>query len=401
MNKLVVGIDPHKNSLVLCITHPGRDEVMSKLFVQNPSLDRAEKLLSHISKLAFSLGAKPVFVIESTNAFWRPMFSFLKRRGAEVETVNSYQTKNLRKTLMRKTKTDTIDAKLVCDLYKQGKSHKTEFAKEPLFSLRELTRLYKFLVDIKAMVSNRIQVYLFQVFPELEEILPKSSKNTLFSLCTEGLIHPETISKTRVDKLTNLLREASHGRLKRDFAVKLKSSAKTSFGVREGKAGFSFAIKLLTTFVMQLEQLLLRLEKEQIEPLLKNVPQKFHTLKGLGTVSSASYVAELGSPHRFSNADDALAWFGLDPIIAQSGKSKGTGKRISKSGTKYGRETMFLAAGTSLMHNPEIKARYRQLKAKGRKHREAKVILAADLVKILYAMYRDNSEYNPDKLKSN
>ena len=161
MNKLVVGIDPHKNSLVFCITHPGRDEVLSKLLVKNPSLDRAKKLLGHIYNLAYSLGTKPVFVIEQTNVFWRPIFSFLKRYGAEVETVNSYQTKNLRKTLMRKTKTDVIDAKLICDLYKQGKSHKTEFSKEPLFSLRELTRLYKFLVDIKAMVSNRIQVYLF------------------------------------------------------------------------------------------------------------------------------------------------------------------------------------------------------------------------------------------------
>jgi transposase len=121
----------------------------------------------------------------------------------------------------------------------------------------------------------------------------------------------------------------------------------------------------------------------------------------LGTISAASYVSELGSPNNFSNANDALAWFGLDPSIAQSGKSKGTGRRISKSGTKYGRETMFLAAGSCLMHNPELKARYRQLKAKGRKPREAKTILAADLVKILYAMYRDNSEYNPDKIKLN
>lgn len=121
------------------------------------------------------------------------------------------------------------------------------------------------------------------------------------------------------------------------------------------------------------------------------MPQKFSTLKGLGSVGAASFISELGSPDKFSNANDALAWFGLDPSISQSGKSKGTGRHISKSGTKYGRETMFLAAGSCLMHNPELKARYRQLKAKGKKPREAKTILAADLVKILYAMYRDNS----------
>ncbi|RLC33668.1 hypothetical protein DRH14_04480 [Candidatus Shapirobacteria bacterium] len=147
--------------------------------------------------------------------------------------------------------------------------------------------------------------------------------------------------------------------------------------------------------------MLSNLEKEQIEPLLSMVPQRFSTLKGLGSISAASYVSELSSPDKFANANDALAFFGLDPSIAQSGRGKGEGKRISKSGAKYGRETMFLAAGSCMLHNPEIKARYKQLKVKNRKHRETKVILAADLMKILYAMYRDNSEYNPDKLKSN
>jgi len=401
MNKLVVGIDPHKDSLGICITHPDKDEIISSFSIKNGSLKKAKLLFGKAHKFAAELETSPVFVIESTNVFWRPIFSFLKRYGADAQTVNSYQTKNLRKTLMRKTKTDTIDAKLICDLYKQGKSHKTVLAKEPLFSLRELTRLYKFLVDIKAMVSNRIQGYLLQIFPELESILPKSSKNVLLSLYAEELIHPETIAKTRMDKLSNLLSKASHGRLKQDVAIRLKSYAKASFGLREGKVGFSFAIKILTLLYWQLENLLLTLEKERIEPLLSEVSQKFWTLKGLGTVSAASYVSELGSPHRFSNANDALAWFGLDPSTAQSGPKKGTGKRISKSGTKYGRETMFLAAGSCMLHNPELKARYKQLKAKGRKPREAKTILAADLVKILFAMYRDNSEYNPEKIKSN
>lgn len=290
MNRLVVGIDPHKDSLGICITHPDKDEVISSFSINNYSRVETKHLIGRAYKLSYELGTKPVFVIESTNVFWRPIFSFLKRFGAEVETVNSYQTKNLRKTLMRKTKTDTIDAKLICDLYKQGKSHKTKFPEEPLFSLRELTRLYKFLVDIKAMALNRIHGYILQIFPEVETVLSKSSANTLFSLCAEELLHPQILSKTRIDKLSNFLSSASHGRLNRDFATILKSAAKTSFGLKEGEVGFSFALKTLTLLYRQLENLLLSLEKERIEPLLAEVPQKFWTLKGLGAVSSASYV---------------------------------------------------------------------------------------------------------------
>jgi transposase len=191
MNKLVVGIDPHKDSLGVCISHPDRDEIISGFSIKNCSALEAKHLIAKAYKLAYGLGTKPVFVIESTNVFWRPILSFLKGRGLEVETVNSYQTKNLRKTLMRKTKTDTIDAKLICDLYKQGKSHQTHFAPEPLFSLRELTRLYKFLVDIKAMALNRINGYLLQIFPELESILPKSLREYL-ALLMRTRAYPST-----------------------------------------------------------------------------------------------------------------------------------------------------------------------------------------------------------------
>jgi hypothetical protein len=90
----------------------------------------------------------------------------------------------------------------------------------------------------------------------------------LLCLCEQELIHPQAIIRTRVNKLANLLSQASHGRLKRDFASVLKSSAKTSFGLKEGKVGFSFAIKVLTLLYRQLENLLSNLEKERIEPLL-------------------------------------------------------------------------------------------------------------------------------------
>lgn len=117
MNRLVVGIDPHKDSLGICITHPDKDEILSKLSIENCSETETKLLIGKAYGLAYDLGTKPVFVIESTNVFWRPILSFLKRFGAEAQTVNSYQTKNLRRTLMRKTKTDTIDS-----LYRQQRS---------------------------------------------------------------------------------------------------------------------------------------------------------------------------------------------------------------------------------------------------------------------------------------
>jgi hypothetical protein len=81
VNKLVVGIDPHKDSLGICITHPDRDEIISSFSIKNCSLLQTRHLIGKAYKLADELGTRPVFVIESTNVFWRPIFSFLKGRG--------------------------------------------------------------------------------------------------------------------------------------------------------------------------------------------------------------------------------------------------------------------------------------------------------------------------------
>lgn len=398
INKMPVGIDPHKDSCGICLVHPSNDEILDSFNIKNCSQTDTEFLIRKASFFARYYNTSPVFVFESTNVFWRPMFSYLQRAGLECVTVNSYQTKNLRRTLMRKTKTDAIDAKLIADLYKQGKYHETKFHPEPLFSLRELTRLFKFLVDIKARLLNRIYTYLFEIFPEIFAVIPKTSLNTLLTLLKFNLASPQNIINTRVDKLSNILKNASHGKINSSKAEKLKSVAESSFGIPEGNIGFSAALSTLASLYLTIDELLSALENGSIKPLLESVPQKLNTIKGLGSNAAASFVSELGNPHDFNSADSALAFFGLDPVIAQSGRSSGTGHHISHSGTKYGRESMFLAAGTCILHNPKFKEKYKRLKANGRKPKDAKTIIAADLVKICFAMYRDQSDFNPDKL---
>jgi hypothetical protein len=59
---------------------------------------------------------------------------------------------------------------------------------------------------------------------------------------------------------------------------------------------------------------------------------------------------------------------------------------------------MFLASTPVIFHNPVIRQKYRRLRNKGRHYLDAKTIIAADLTKICYAMYRDNAEFNPNKV---
>lgn len=72
---------------------------------------------------------------------------------------------------------------------------------------------------------------------------------------------------------------------------------------------------MLASLYQHFDNLLKSLELETIEPMLSQIQHPFASLKGLGTVQTASFVSELGNPHNFDNADDAVAFFGYDPSI--------------------------------------------------------------------------------------
>jgi len=227
--------------------------------------------------------------------------------------------------------------------------------------------------------------------------MPKTSFNSILALLEQELAVPANINHTRIDKLANIIRTASHGKLSENKAVSLKHFAKHSFGMAEGNIGFSVALKILAKLFISVQACLDSIENDAVAPLLASTPNTLNSIKGLGNISIASFISELGYHLNFNSANSALAFFGFDPKIDQSGKSAGLHKRISKAGTKYGRESMFIAAGPIILHNNVFRRKYKKLRKSGCCHKEAKVIIAADLTKICYAMLRDNSTFNPAK----
>ena len=146
----------------------------------------------------------------------------------------------------------------------------------------------------------------------------------------------------------------------------------------------------------------------KVGPLEGKEQKKWPTLSGLSqslllklqTSSGDLYsltlrVAESRKPEEYENVDDVVAWFGFDPRLSESAGKKKKNRHISKCGTKYGREAMFLSTDMVMIHNPTVMVKYRRLRKNGRTNREAKTIIAADLVKACYSMQRDNVPFNP------
>lgn len=395
---LPIGIDPSRDTLGIAFLHPSEDVVLERLTLDNRCHPDAQKLLDKAQELAAQFHTEPVFILEATNVFWRPLASWLRYHGARVHVVSSRQTHANRSTGMRKTKTDAIDAALIARLYKSGRSAEPYLPGEPYMSLRELSRLNAFLADLKGKVQNRIHSALYQIHPLWEDLFATPFTKASLELMRHEWVHPQKLALASDQELAEVLSKASGGKQDLVFAQSLQALAPTAFYVYEGAEGFSFGLKCLAEAFVALDRVMDDLDT-RLARLLQELPgELLQTLPGMSTKTSASFLGELGDPSRFASADKAVAWFGFDPAIAQSGTDDGQGRRMSKSGTKYGRRTMYLVTLAFIRAVPQARKKFRQLVRAGRAKREAVCIMAADLIKVCFAMLKSQSKFDPKKV---
>jgi transposase len=107
--------------------------------------------------------------------------------------------------------------------------------------------------------------------------------------------------------------------------------------------------------------------------------------KGIGPVSSASFIAELPELGRL-NRRAIAALVGVAPLAKDSGTMRG--RRRIGGGRFELRRVLYMAALTASTHNPVIKAYYQRLRAAGKQHKVAVVACMRKLLTILNAMVK-------------
>jgi transposase len=121
--------------------------------------------------------------------------------------------------------------------------------------------------------------------------------------------------------------------------------------------------------------------------------QQLSAIKGFGHVTVASllaYVPELGQLDRRQIA----ALVGLAPYNTDSGQR--TGKRSIRGGRAPIRRVLYMACWSIVRHQPHFKARYAQLRARGKCAKVALVACMRILIIRLNAMVRDQTEWRID-----
>ncbi|MCU0693757.1 MAG: IS110 family transposase [Polyangiaceae bacterium] len=156
--------------------------------------------------------------------------------------------------------------------------------------------------------------------------------------------------------------------------------------------------EVIKPLVVALEVVSPQIEKcdRQLEQHCSGIPvmELLSSRPGVGKVVAAAYISVIDNPGRFRKAHQVEAYLGLVPSESTSGKRK-VGA-ITKQGNAYLRGVLVQAAWSVLRgrRSDPLKS-WGQAIAKKRGKKVAAVAVARRLAGILWAMWRDNTRYDP------
>ena len=383
-----LGIDIGKNTHVASLI----DEKAKIIFKAVSFSNTTAGAVSLLDKLAPYSTNDVEIGMEATGHYWLSIYSFLIEHHFVVHVVNPIQTDGWRKGIeIRKRKTDIIDSVLIADLIRYGNFLETSLADEDTLSLRNLSRFRNYLVSSISDLKRKTICVLDQIFPEYQsvfsDIFGKTSKEILLQLNSPG--DYEDISS---EQLSKILESFTYKKFAEKKINSVADIAKSSFGISFCLDSFSFQLKLLIEQINFIENQVKDVEK-QISALLKKINSPITTIPGIGDVTGAVILGEIGDINRFPNGSKLVAYAGIDATVSQSGEYESTNNHMSKRGSPYLRKALFRAAFIAANNDPVFKEYYQKKRSEGKHYNVAIGAVARKLCYTIYAVLKNNTEY--------
>ena len=115
-------------------------------------------------------------------------------------------------------------------------------------------------------------------------------------------------------------------------------------------------------------------------------------MKGIGEITAAGLIGEVGDFSKFKTISELEKLAGLDLFEVSSGKHKGV-RRISKRGRSGLRKLLFFASLNVVRKGGVLHDWYQAAQDRGMPKMKALIAISRKLLKIIFALVRDHSNY--------
>ena len=133
------------------------------------------------------------------------------------------------------------------------------------------------------------------------------------------------------------------------------------------------------------------------DPELQRKFRRLISIKGIAETSAVHILGELAVLPPDMSARQWAAHAGLDPRSFESGTSIAKPARISRVGNARIRASLYMPALVALRHDPQVRAFYEALVARGKKKMQAVVAIMRKRLHVIHALFRLDVDYDPKK----
>lgn len=358
-------------------------------------------LLQAIQELQDKAKEQPVIILEATGHYQSPVVQFLEEHQYLFIVINPLISNRLRKSNLRKVKTDAADAYLLGELYYKEEFETYKQRGVKLLNLRYLTRQYESLSNMCVQTKLQFQAVLDQVFPEYKGVFgalySKISLRFLseFPTSQSVLRTDEALLKSRISTLLTSKRGRSDAWIN-ERVQRLLAAAKRNPFKQTMYSSHLVNLKVLITLILQYQEHLTDLE-QNIDALAEEIDDYdlIQSIPGIGPKIAATILAEIGEIDRFNHPKKLVAFAGIDPSVFSSGKFTATQNRITKRGARQLRYALIMAVQCGLIRsrNTKLKEFYDRKRSEGKPHKVALVACANKLVHWLYAILKTEKSF--------
>lgn len=383
---LYCGIDVAKyKHAVSCVDEKGQ-VIKAAFSIANTRTGFDE--LHHVLK---GLGGVVTIGLEATGHYWLALYDDLTRNHYPVTVLNPMQVAAYRKSGIRKVKSDASDAVWIADYIRIANLPPSEQSLPVFLQLRELSRFRFRLTEQVGDIKRKLLTILDRVFPEYDRLFSNVFLQASRAVLQEA-VSAQQFAEFDLQELTDLLTEASRGRLGQQTAEKIQQQARQSVGI----AFLTDAVHLeMRCLLAQLE--LLDDQRKQIDQaitqLMQQIPQHITSIPGVGPVTGAAILAEIGDIQRFENVDKLVAYAGIDASVYQTGQFEASEAHMSKRGSPYLRHALWLASTAALLHDESLKAYYQKKRDDGKHHGTVLGAVCRKLLSRIFVVLKEQRPY--------
>jgi len=382
--RAVVGIDVGKRKHAATALTPN-GEIIAQI-ASFPNTREGINILENKVLRKASGPTKSLLAMEATGHYWMCLYHELARRGYKCVVLNPIQTNAYARSQIRKNRNDRIDSEGIARLVLAGKARPTRVPDEKTAELRLWVRHRQRLLRAANSMERFAHTLVDRVFPEYADILSKPFLPSAQKLIREVGLAPDDLLKRKRD-VRRVLHAASRGRIAPQTIDDLLQAANQSIGTRQAEDVANRQLVLVFDCLATLRQQIATIEDE-LEQRVQKIDSPLLSL-GITAKLAAVIHAESDPIDDFHTADQYVAYAGLDPSSYRSGDTIDRRGKISKRGSPSLRRALFLSAFVVTRKHAYFRRTYQKHRRRGKNHRNALVIVACQLARVVWRMLTD------------